>query len=716
MSQYLSAGLFRSERSAGAGAVAGVSPSTYATCGWLRKGPENEAQLVTSFDKFVEIFGTYWRNSFIPFEIAAFFDNAGARAYVTRTVPSDAVKAENASCYDDAATKALFSGRPLAATVDLSVNSFIAVKIDGAVATQVDCVGAVPASTTPAEMAAAIDAVADIAGAVGTGNRMDVETDVAGAAKSIEFVVATVNDATAEILGLDVSGGKTYLYTGEDASDWTITAAWNGAYYNQVRMCVSGNDDYQDGNGGWTKFDVEIQDESEVGEADWSTLESYESVVMDNDTDEYFISDVVNDRTNFCEIAKGATYNTPRALRPTNRLGEWLGEGDGALLAFSGVLRHPVVHFGSLSIVAGGITAVDDGAGNLTGTGIVSGAIDYNTGVWSLTYTVAPSSGDQILSTDYEVPASEDVCCQLSGGTDGTSALTRGDVTDPALKASKVGLYAFDILDEILNISMPDFAGDIPVANDLIVYAEQRKNVFVITTTGLGVEPTAAVQWLRNTANYNTSYAGLYYPWVKIYDPIVDDGRSLNIPPGGFIAGAFARTDTNRNVGKAPGGINDGKILGAVGLERILDKGERDVLYPARINPLIDSPQTGRAVWGVRTLSKDSEWLYTNVRRLFMYCEQSIYNSLFWAVFENNGSALWQKIIAQGNGFFRNIFDDGYLAGESPSEAWFIKCDSDNNPQSAIDAGLLTVDYYIAPNKPAEFIRLRFQQKIGTAA
>jgi phage tail sheath protein FI len=217
---------------------------------------------------------------------------------------------------------------------------------------------------------------------------------------------------------------------------------------------------------------------------------------------------------------------------------------------------------------------------------------------------------------------------------------------------------------------------------------------------------------VRNTAQYNTSYAALYYPWVKIYDPIANDGRDVTIPPDGFIAGIYARTDITRNVGKTPAGITDGALRGITGLERILDKGERDILYPARINPLVSSPQTGLAVWGGRTLSKDAEWLYINARRLFMFCEQSVYNASFWVVFENNGPALWSRMTAQGNGFFLRLFRDGYFAGSSPSEAYAIVIDSSNNPKESIDAGFVTADYYIAPNKPAEFVRLRFQQKI----
>jgi phage tail sheath protein FI len=82
-------------------------------------------------------------------------------------------------------------------------------------------------------------------------------------------------------------------------------------------------------------------------------------------------------------------------------------------------------------------------------------------------------------------------------------------------------------------------------------------------------------------------------------------------------------------------------------------------------------------------------------------------------VFENNGPGLWGRVAAQGNGFFMNLFRDRYFKGETPAEAFFIKIDAENNPQSAIDAGIFTADYYIAPGKPSEYVRLRFQQKLA---
>ena len=145
---------------------------------------------------------------------------------------------------------------------------------------------------------------------------------------------------------------------------------------------------------------------------------------------------------------------------------------------------------------------------------------------------------------------------------------------------------------------------------------------------------------------------------------------------------------------------------------RVLEKGERDILYPARINPLVASTQTGRAVWGQKTLSLDAEWSRVQARRLFIFLEKSIENASYWVVFENNGPPTWARMLSQGNGFFTALFREGYFKGNSPSKAFKIVIDETNNPQEVIDQHILIADYYAAPNKAGEFIRLRFQQKL----
>jgi len=730
MADNLSPGLYPKERAASAGAIAGVTASTYATCGWLRKGPVDEPQLITSFAKFVQTYGTYWRNSYIPFMVDAFFNNEGTRCWINRVVPSSAVKAASAAGLDSAATQAIFYTRKLAdPVITLAPGKYnIKVTVSGGTATTIDVTGdaGVGGSYALSVIAGVVHPILQalspkgscvVEATVGGGSRLKFFTDVAGATSSLKFEEPAATPCSKELLGLDTTS-TSYTYNGEAAIDWSLLAKWAGAAYNQNRMCITGNLDSQDGHGGHTAFDVEIQEESAVGAGDWDAFESeiYEALIFDNAADDNFAPTVINERTNIMTITQGVTFGIPRVLKSYSRANECVAEGNAALQTFSGTLLYPALYAGSLRIVAGAVTATDQGDNTLTGAGVTSGTINYTTGAWSVTFAVAPGSGVLIMAQYDTTAPSTELCAQLTGGTDGTGPLTRGDVSDPALSASKKGIYAFNTVEEILNLSLPDFAGVVAVANDITAYAAGRQDIFGIHTTAIAQTPTNVEQWVRRTAQYNTSYGALYYPWVKIYDPIANDGRTLTVPPDGFVAGVYARTDSRRNVGKSPGGITDGQLVGVLGLERNLDQGERDLLYPARVNPIISTPSTGRCVWGVRTLSLDAEWRYVNARRLFIYVKKAVYNASWWIVFENNGPALWARIKSQGDAYLLNLFNDGYFAGETPADAFLVKCDADNNPQSSIDAGIVIVDYYLAPNKPGEFVWLQFRQKTKSAA
>lgn len=712
MPEYLSPWVFRSEVKASDGSVSNASTSTYATVAWLPKGPENTPVLVTSFARFVDMFGGYTRRSYVPFVLASFFQNTGPRAYIVRVTPSDATKAVNTSGLADVATAARFVGRTIGSTLDLSAKSKVAIRGTTGVAITVDCVGATPASTTRSEILTALNTAITTCTFTVENNCLVVVGKTAGNTSVIEFSAAADHDASDVIFGLDVTDGKTYLFNGESASDWSLQAKWNGAWYNQVRCCISGNPDYEDGHGGYTRYNLAVAYESEVGKADWGTVENYDAVSLDDDESDFFVTEVVNPKTNHLTITNGTTFAAPRSLRASRVLSEWMGEGNAALQTFTGTLKGAPLKDGSLVVNAGAIIGTDNGDNQLSGTGVTSGTIDYETGAFSITFAVAPASGVQIYASYYKVPSATSVCVQLATGSDGVGPLTRGDVTDPVLEATKKGLYALNSLEEIMNVSIPDFAGNIAVSNDLIAYGENWGNRFILLTSPIATTPQNVVKFVRNTAAYNTSYGAFYYPWVKVYDPIANDGRTVTIPPDGFVAGVYARTDANRNVGKAPAGVNDGKLIGALGLEVNLDKGERDLVFPARINPIISTTQTGFAVFGASTLSKDAEWKNVNARRLFMFCEQSIYDASFWICFENNGPGLWSRMASQGRGFFLPLFNDGYFAGKNPSEGFAIVIDESNNDTSSVKSGFVTADYYIAPNEPAVFVRLRFRQMV----
>jgi phage tail sheath protein FI len=176
------------------------------------------------------------------------------------------------------------------------------------------------------------------------------------------------------------------------------------------------------------------------------------------------------------------------------------------------------------------------------------------------------------------------------------------------------------------------------------------------------------------------------------------------------MAGVWARSDGTRGVHKAP--ANE-VVRGAISLELNITKGEQDQLNPVGVNCIRSFPGRGVRVWGARTLSSDPAWRYINVRRLFNYLEESILEGTQWVVFEPNDMDLWERVKRTVNSFLLREWRNGALFGATPNEAFYVKCDAENNPSETIDAGQLIVDIGVAPVKPAEFVVFRIAQFSG---
>ena len=159
-------------------------------------------------------------------------------------------------------------------------------------------------------------------------------------------------------------------------------------------------------------------------------------------------------------------------------------------------------------------------------------------------------------------------------------------------------------------------------------------------------------------AGYDSKYAAMYWPWVKVFDPA--SGMNIYVPPSGHMAGVWGRNDDTRGVHKAP--ANE-VIRGAITLETSLTKTEQELLNPIGINCIRAFPGRGIRVWGARTLSSDPAWRYLNVRRLFNYLEESILDGTKWVVFEPNDDALWAKVRRTIASFLVNEWRKGALFG-----------------------------------------------------
>ncbi|MEX1103905.1 MAG: phage tail sheath C-terminal domain-containing protein, partial [Dehalococcoidia bacterium] len=200
----------------------------------------------------------------------------------------------------------------------------------------------------------------------------------------------------------------------------------------------------------------------------------------------------------------------------------------------------------------------------------------------------------------------------------------------------------------------------------------------------------------------------LYYPWVQVPNQNPNaSSTTMLMPPSGHMAGIWARSDGERGVHKAP--ANE-VARGVLGLALNVTHAEQGVLNPVGINCIRAFPGRGIRVWGARTLSSDPSWRYLNVRRLFNYVEESIQNGTQWVVFEPNDYALWQRVKRDISAFLKRVWMSGALFGATPEEAFFVKCDAENNPPELRDVGQLVIDIGLAPVKPAEFVIFRISQ------
>jgi len=239
------------------------------------------------------------------------------------------------------------------------------------------------------------------------------------------------------------------------------------------------------------------------------------------------------------------------------------------------------------------------------------------------------------------------------------------------------------------------------VHDALIKRCETRRDCFTILDPPNNLDVTGIRNFRRR---FNTSFAALYYPWIEVAGL---DGGSTQIGASAHVAGIYARVDESRGVHKAP--ANE-VITGINKIAADVTTADQNLLNPEGINALRSFPGAGNRVWGARTLSTDPEWKYVNVRRLFIFLEDSIDKGTEWVVFEPNNDPLWAKVRQNITSFLTRVWRDGALQGVTPEEGFFVKCDRSTMTQDDIDQGRLVCLIGVAPIKPAEFVIFRIGQ------
>jgi len=299
-----------------------------------------------------------------------------------------------------------------------------------------------------------------------------------------------------------------------------------------------------------------------------------------------------------------------------------------------------------------------------------------------------------------------------------TPADFEGGGTPPDL----TGLVGLGEIDGISMLVAPDavnpkISNNRQISLALIEQCELLKDRFAVLSVEEGRSQVTNIRPIQDT-----SFGATYYPWIRIYNPRTDG--ILLVPPVGHVTGLYARNDIEKGVQHAPANeVVAGLYLSGDNpengpLEFLIGKAQQDILNPRGIDVIRDFRPMGRGVrvWGARTMSSDPEWRYVNVRRLFLFVEQSIEQGTQWVVFEPNVEATWAAVVTSISGFLNQVWRSGGLAGTSPAEAYFVKCDRTTMTQDDIDNGRLICLVGIAPVKPAEFVIIRIGQKTLEAA
>jgi uncharacterized protein len=666
MPTYTYPGVYIEELPSGVNPITGVATSIAAFVGWAAQGPTSQAVMVLSWSDFARQFGGLDARSYLGYAVSQFFNNGGQQAYIIRIVAG--------------APTATGSSTATAATV--TVNA--------------------PGSTAGTPLGLVFTALQAINGAAGngfgvqitvhsTGNTFDVATVYApnGTAWVVleSFPSLTTSTVVSTITG---ASGSKYLTVSLLGTPTTLgTPAQNTT---SLYTLTGGTD----GNG------INVPSPATAS----TTINSPGSTTLGF----AFAAQSPGQWGNL--LAIGAT---PQAGDPTNTR----FSVNVVQLQSNGALQ-VVESFNNLSVNQSDpqyvVTII-----NADSNYVTASAVGVPTQALNSPYPPSP-----LPSLPYAAPPF------LTGGLDGRviqpqDGLNGDGSFEIALNINPTsttgpptsGIHLLDNVD-IFNILCVPGETDAPTISLLQQYCNTQRAFYVVdcpqtaTAQSLATSGPAGATAGSITGVYSINSA-YYYPWVQAPDPLVGN-RVRIFPPCGFVAGIYAATDAAFGVWKAPAGI-DASLTGVSGLQYVLNDAQQGQLNPQAINCLRQFRVYGDVVWGARTLAGNdqagSQWKYLNIRRFALFLESSLYDGTQWVVFESNDDTLWGQIRLNVGSFMQGLFLQGAFQGTSPQQAYFVKCDSENNPQSSIDLGIVNILVGFAPLYPAEFVVIQIQQMAG---
>ncbi len=296
----------------------------------------------------------------------------------------------------------------------------------------------------------------------------------------------------------------------------------------------------------------------------------------------------------------------------------------------------------------------------------------------------------------------------LDGGSDGSVTKINdgtfiGEDNGPG---KRTGIQSFIENNIASMIAVPGITTP-EVVMALVAHCENLRSRFAVLDMPKETYKTADLIQYRSMID--STYAAMYHPWIQVFDR--SSNKSDFIPPSGAVMGVYSRTDINRGVHKAPAN----EPVFCTGLMVNYTKDEQDILNPEGVNLIRAIPGQGIRIWGARTASSNSSFKYVNVRRLFIFVEESIKANTNWVVFEPNDATLWQRVSLTVSSFLDGLWRNGMLAGGSSAESYFVEIGPSTMTRDDIMNGRLICNIGIAPSRPAEFVIFRITQHTAEA-
>lgn len=647
MPEYLSPGVYVEEIEIGGKPVEGVSTSTAGFLGETERGP-TAPKLITSWLDYQRVFGSYvGKDKYFPYAVQGFFANGGQRCFIGRVVKKDA----------PAASLRLKEGDNYALTVEAvgegEWGNRVAVKVTK--------------GTMQGFKLSIFYWKTEIP-------LYDPETDLKKTprpAVTEEFNNLMVDETSPDFYGKKVNGISRFVRlthlngdTGKVPEGEMGQGKVLGATKSDIEL--SGDGDYKgmyikitSGEGSGQIRKITVYDKSTRK----GTVEENWDIVPDK-TSSYIMFGTLGYLQGGSDFSIVKSGTAAAGSVETITLSEGAGED-----AYNGM---------QIEIVKG------------TGKGqkrLIMGYDKYKIATVDRNWDTVPDGTSEFRVIDIR------------------SGMVLGDyLREDTLPGNRKGLAGFAEIDEISILYSPNALNVTGLADSLIAHCEKLKDRFAIIDSEINTTDIGKLN-PKDEYKIETKYAAFYYPWIKVTDP--DLGVLVTVPPGGHMAGIYARTDTERGVFKAP--ANE-VVSGAQDLEFQITKNEQDLLNPRGVNVIRAFPGRGIRVWGARTLSSDPLWKYINVRRLFIFLEESIDEATQWVVFEPNDEKLWARVKRTITEFLTRVWRDGALMGSKTEEAFFVKVDRSTMTQDDIDNGRLVVLIGVAPVKPAEFVIFRIAQ------